>query len=156
MARIQVVEPEEASGELRAAYARIAAARGRIANVWKAESSNPAAMDAHLGLYTAIMYGRSGLTRRQREMIAMTVSDTNGCRYCTTHHTEALLAHLKDPSTVRAIRANFATASIEAKDRAMLEYATKLARTPSAVTDAESSGCGRRVSRTETSSTRRW
>ena len=137
MARIQVVEPEDAAGELKEAYAQIAAARGRIANVWKVESLNPPAMEAHLALYMAIMYGPSGLSRRQREMIAVTVSNANACRYCTTHHAESLHAQLPDAALIEEIKTDYANARIERKEKAMLDYAVKLAKTPHAVTDAD-------------------
>ena len=137
MARIPVVEPEDATGELKDVYARIVAARGRIGNVWKVESLNPGVMGAHLDLYMAIMYGKSGLTRRQREMIAMTVSGGNGCHYCTTHHAEALSAHLKDAALLHAIKTDYATAPIDRKERAMLDYAVKLAKTPATINDAD-------------------
>lgn len=39
------------------------------------------ALAAHMNLYKTLMFGASGLTRAQREMIAVVVSEVNGCRY---------------------------------------------------------------------------
>ena len=81
MAWIEVVDEAGAEGTLREAYASVAAARGRVANILKIHSLSPAAMTAHLGLYKALMFGRSTLSRRERETIAVAVSTLNGCHY---------------------------------------------------------------------------
>lgn len=138
MARIKTVGVDEAEGPLKDAYAEVAKRRGSVANVFQAESLNPEVMRAHLDFYMATMYGRSGLSRREREMIAMTVSNANECRYCTTHHAEALGRHLKDAEAIRAIRADYGRAPmITAKERAMLDYALKVTKAPAAVNDAD-------------------
>jgi uncharacterized peroxidase-related enzyme len=137
MTRIHTVEESQAEGMLKETYAEVERTRGRVANVFKVESLNPAAMRAHLDFYMAIMYGRSGLSRQQREIIAMTVSNQNRCTYCTTHHTEALSKYLKDGDVVRAIRKDFAVAPIGPKEKAMLEYATKVTHSPALVDDSD-------------------
>lgn len=81
MAWIDMIDEAEAEGSLREAYASVAAARGRVANILKIHSLSPAAMTAHLGLYRALMFGRSSLSRRERETIAVAVSALNGCHY---------------------------------------------------------------------------
>jgi len=53
----------------------------RLANVLDSHSLNDAALRAHMGLYRTIMYGPSGLTRIEREAIAVAVSAANGCHY---------------------------------------------------------------------------
>ena len=81
MAWIAVVNETEADEELRRAYAEIAAARGRVANILKVQSVHPEAMTAHLALYRELMFGRSDLSRKEREMIAVAVSVVNRCHY---------------------------------------------------------------------------
>ena len=137
MARIHVVADRDADKPLKDAYAEVRRARGRVANVFQVESANPAVMRAHLGFYMAIMYGESGLSRQQREMIATTVSATNRCTYCTTHHSEALSKYLRDDEAVRAIKTDYATAAIGPRERAMLDYAVKVTKTPAAVNEAD-------------------
>ncbi|HKZ62991.1 MAG TPA: peroxidase-related enzyme [Thermoplasmata archaeon] len=137
MARIETKEVSGAEGPLGEAYREIAEKRGSVANVFRIESLNPSVMRSHLDFYMKIMYGKSGLSRREREMIAVVVSSTNGCTYCTTHHTEALTVHLKGEADPEAIRRDFRTASITAKERIMLGYAVKLTRLPDGVTDAD-------------------
>lgn len=81
MSFIRTVELEDAEGELAAAYDRVAGARGVVANILKVHGVSPRVMLAHLDLYRELMFGRSGLTRAEREMIAVAVSVTNDCDY---------------------------------------------------------------------------
>lgn len=155
MVRIRVVEETQADGALRDAFAEIEKARGRVANVFKSESLNPAVMRAHLDVYMAIMYGKSGLSRQQREMIAVAVSNANACTYCTTHHSEALSKYLKDDAAIRAIKTDYSTAPIGTKEKAMISYALKVTRSPRAVNDADIEELRERDSPIPTSSTLR-
>lgn len=81
MSFIRTIEPDDAAGELAAAYDKVAGARGEIANILKIHGVHPRVMLAHLSLYTELMFGRSELTRADREIIAVTVSVTNHCHY---------------------------------------------------------------------------
>jgi uncharacterized peroxidase-related enzyme len=81
MAWIKVIPPAEVTGELAEQYARIRDASGSVANILAVHSLNPAALRAHYDLYKTLMFGRSELSRAQREMIAVVVSATNGCHY---------------------------------------------------------------------------
>ncbi|MCA1613453.1 MAG: carboxymuconolactone decarboxylase family protein [Acidobacteria bacterium] len=81
MTWIRVIDEEEAGGDLREAYREAGAERGRVANILKAHSLSPAAMRAHLALYRELMFGRSELSRAEREMIAVAVSVVNRCHY---------------------------------------------------------------------------
>jgi alkylhydroperoxidase family enzyme len=84
MPYIKTIPPAEATGKLKEVYATAggpSAARGRVAMVRQVQSLNPDALTAWSDLGAAIMHGPSGLTRRQREMIATVVSATNHCSY---------------------------------------------------------------------------
>lgn len=81
MAWITVVDEADASGELKEAFEIAAKARGSVANILKIHSVHPKALLRHLELYVELMFGRSELTRAQREMIAVVVSATNRCHY---------------------------------------------------------------------------
>jgi alkylhydroperoxidase family enzyme len=63
------------------AWVNTAGGSERMANVVASHSLNPEALEAHLGLYRAIMFGPSGLTRAEREAIAVCVSAANDCHY---------------------------------------------------------------------------
>ncbi|MFQ6073665.1 MAG: peroxidase-related enzyme [Candidatus Bathyarchaeia archaeon] len=131
MAWIKFIEETEATGKLKEYYDHVKRRRGKIANILKVQSLNPDALRAHLDLYLALMFGKSGLTRIQREIIATVVSVINNCDYCTTHHGEALLRLTKNAELVGQIKRDFKKANLTQKDHAMLKYAVKLTRNPS-------------------------
>lgn len=81
MAWIKVIDEEQAEGPLREAYDGVSNARGGVANILKIHSLHPKVMTAHLALYRELMFGRSELTRAEREMIAVSVSVANHCHY---------------------------------------------------------------------------
>jgi uncharacterized peroxidase-related enzyme len=81
MAWIEVIEESDAGDELREAYGQASKSRGQVANILKVHSIHPAAMTAHLALYRELMFGRSELTRQERELIAVAVSVANRCHY---------------------------------------------------------------------------
>jgi uncharacterized peroxidase-related enzyme len=134
---IRVVEEGDAQGELAEIYAEVRGSRGRVSNVMKVHSLDPKAMKLHLQLYLHLMYGKSSITRTQREMIAVLVSHLNGCQYCVTHHKEALQAHARTPDIVKSLQEDFSKALISKRDRALLEYAAKLTRQPSLVDEMD-------------------
>lgn len=78
---IKTIPIESATGAVRQQYDAAIARAGKVFQVVQVMSLNPAAMRASIDLYTALMKGPSGLTRRQREMIATTVSALNSCVY---------------------------------------------------------------------------
>jgi alkylhydroperoxidase family enzyme len=81
MAWIRVISEEEAAGELRAAYEQMIEPWGGVDNIMKIHSLNVESLYAHDHLYKTVMYGRSGIRRPQREMIAVVVSTLNHCHY---------------------------------------------------------------------------
>lgn len=81
MAWIKMIEESEADGALRKVYDEVGAARGRVANILKIHSVHPEAMSTHLALYRELMFGRSELSRPERELIAVAVSVANHCHY---------------------------------------------------------------------------
>ncbi len=81
MAWIRMVEPEEATGELKAEYEKGVCRAGRVFNILKVQSLNPSSLRASMHLYLATMHGPSGLSRAEREMLATVVSWANHCFY---------------------------------------------------------------------------
>ena len=81
MSHIRTISPETADGELKAAYEKVGAARGGVANILQISSLNPPAMLAHLELYKVLMFGPSPLSRAERELAAVAVSRVNHCHY---------------------------------------------------------------------------
>ena len=86
MSWIEEIEVDAADGKLADIYAKLIKQRGKVANILKVHSLNPTAMGNHLDLYMTLMFGKSGLSRREREAIAVVVSASNNCAYCVRHH----------------------------------------------------------------------
>ena len=77
---INMIDEADAIGELAEMYAQERSAWG-VDHILKIHSLNPPSLKAHILLYRTLMYGRSGLSRPQREMIAVVVSALNRCPY---------------------------------------------------------------------------
>jgi alkylhydroperoxidase family enzyme len=81
MAFIDYISYEDASEKLRALYDKYGGDNKTPANIVRIAGPNPRAMEAHMDFYRAIMFAKSPLSRRQREMIATMVSGLNRCHY---------------------------------------------------------------------------
>jgi alkylhydroperoxidase family enzyme len=81
MAFIKLISEQEATGELGEIYGSAKKRAGRVFNILKVQSRNPAALQGMLQLYLATVRGPSPLTRAQREMLAVVVSRDNNCHY---------------------------------------------------------------------------
>ena len=78
---IEVIPLEKARGALRREYDAALKRAGRIWNIVSIMSQNPRALKTSMDLYSALLYGRSPLSRSQREMLAIVVSAANNCLY---------------------------------------------------------------------------
>lgn len=81
MAWIKVIGESEGGEPLREAFAAVRGTRGEVANILQIHSLRPDVLKAHLDLYRSLMFGKSDLTRRERETIAVAVSALNRCHY---------------------------------------------------------------------------
>ena len=77
MSWIDEIEVGEADGRLQEMYAELVKKRGKVSNILKVHSLNPEALGNHLDLYMTLMFGKSGLSRLEREAIAVVVSAAN-------------------------------------------------------------------------------
>lgn len=77
---IRRVGPEAAEGELAEAYREISGGR-RLAHIMEIQTLHPQSLRDHYRLYRTSMYGRSPLSRAERESIAVVVSTANDCFY---------------------------------------------------------------------------
>jgi len=76
-----LIEEGEATGALRAEYDAAIARAGKVFNIVKAMSLNVQTLRASMELYRAVMFGRSELSRAERELLAVVVSRANDCHY---------------------------------------------------------------------------
>jgi len=81
MAWIRTVPPAEATGALKKEYDEAIRRAGRVYKILELQSLNPRALHDNLQAYITLMFGKSELSRTQREMLATVVSATNRCHY---------------------------------------------------------------------------
>ncbi|MFQ5864956.1 MAG: carboxymuconolactone decarboxylase family protein [bacterium] len=81
MAWIRTISEEEATGSLKQQYDAAIERAGQLFNIVKISSLKPEILRTFIQLYLQLMHGPSGLSRAQREMIAVVVSVLNHCRY---------------------------------------------------------------------------
>ena len=81
MPHIRLIDVDEADGLLKEEYDAAVDRAGKVFNILKSMSLNPPVLRASMELYKAIMFGESGLSRQERELLAVVVSDANPCHY---------------------------------------------------------------------------
>lgn len=81
MAWIETFSDEDARGPLAKAYAAARSRAGRVYGIVRVMGQSPRVLDASMALYGAIMFAPRGLSRHQREMLAVVVSRANDCHY---------------------------------------------------------------------------
>lgn len=131
MAYIKVIEHEEAEGRLKEIYDDLVQSRGKLAAVHKIQSLHPETIVAHMDLYMKIMFGKSPLRRYQREMMAVVVSVSNNCLYCTKHHAEAVQHFWKDETKVEQLIEDYTQLDLSKTDRLLCDLAKQLTQNPS-------------------------
>lgn len=138
--RFGVPALEEIPVDLRRRIEEVEAASGFIPNVFLALARRPDEARAFFAFHDALMERESGLTKAEREMIVVATSAANGCLYCVVAHGAILRIRAKDPQLADRIATNWRTAPVSERQRAMLAFAVKLARTPEEVTDDDLEG----------------
>lgn len=81
MAYIHTIEPEAATGRLAEIYRTILSSRGHLSNIWKVASLDENLIQTHVDMNIATMHSRNGITRMEREAIAVAVAAANECPY---------------------------------------------------------------------------
>jgi len=99
---------------------------GMVPNVLRAHAFDIDKLNAFTGLYNDLMLADSGLTKLEREMIAVVVSATNRCHYCLTAHGAAVRQLSGDPALGEALVMNWRVADITPRQRAMLVFAERV------------------------------
>jgi len=137
MSWIDIVDLDDAEGKLKEMYAELLEKRGKVSNILQVHSLNPAAMGNHLDLYMTIMFGKSGLSRAEREAIAVVVSANNECSYCVNHHAEALRRYIKDDETLEMLMNAEGLETLEPRLSNIVRHAEKLTSAPAAMTESD-------------------
>jgi uncharacterized peroxidase-related enzyme len=110
---------------------------GFVPNVLKAYAFDMQKLEAFIAMYNDLMLAPSGLTKLEREMIAVAVSAENRCYYCLTAHGAAVRGLSGDPVLGELMVMNYRAARLDRRQRAMLDFAVKLTTAPHAIEDAD-------------------
>ncbi|MEM8978952.1 MAG: peroxidase-related enzyme [Pseudomonadota bacterium] len=99
---------------------------GMVPNVLQAYAFDIEKLDAFTAMYNDLMLAKSGLSKLEREMIAVVVSAINRCYYCLTAHGAAVRALSGKPELGEQLVMNYRVADLSAKERGMLDFAAKM------------------------------
>lgn len=138
MSRFPVGELADLPADLRGRIEPIAERSGFIPNVFLAMIHRPGELAAFLDYHESVIEREdSGLTKAEREMIVVATSAANDCLYCVVAHGAILRIRAKDTEIADRVAANWRTAPVSDRQRAMLDFAVRLARTPEEIEDAD-------------------
>jgi uncharacterized peroxidase-related enzyme len=113
---------------------------GILPNVLQSYASRPEKLKTFVSFYNELMLGESGLSKLEREMIAVVVSSTNHCFYCVAAHGQAVRQLSDDPELGEMLAINYRVANLSARHAAMLDFAYKMTSAPSEVGNADREG----------------
>ena len=121
-----VPDPATLDDDLRAIWARCVEKLGFVPNVYSAYSLRPQHLRNFMATYNELMLAPSGLSKLEREMVAVVVSSANRCYYCLVAHGAAVRRLSGDPELGEMLALNYRVAQLPPRQRAMLDFAWKL------------------------------
>jgi len=121
-----VPDPATLDDDLRAIWAKCVEKLGFVPNVYATYSLRPQRLRNFMTTYNEIMLAPSGLSKLEREMVAVVVSSANRCYYCLVAHGAAVRKLSGDPELGEMLVMNYRVARLPSRQRAMLDYAWKL------------------------------
>jgi uncharacterized peroxidase-related enzyme len=122
--------PAPLSPDMAAYFAKCEEKLGFVPNVLKAYAFDMAKLSAFVAMYNDLMLAPSGLSKLEREMIAVAVSAHNRCYYCLVAHGAAVRQLSGDPPLGELMAMNYRAARLSRRHRAMLDFAVKLTAEP--------------------------
>lgn len=110
---------------------------GFVPNVLVAYAFDMAKLETFVAMYNDLMLGESGLSKLEREMIAVVVSSQNRCYYCLTAHGAAVRQYSGNPLLGEHLVMNYRVARLNKRQRAMLDFAVRLTASPWSVEEGD-------------------
>ncbi len=129
--------PAPLSLDMAAYFAKCEDKLGFVPNVLKAYAFDMAKLSAFVAMYNDLMLAPSGLSKLEREMIAVAVSAENRCYYCLVAHGAMVRQLSGDPALGELMAMNYRAARLSRRERAMLDFAVKLTAEPWLVDEAD-------------------
>ncbi len=137
ISRYPVPELNGLPADIRDKMLQVQEKAGFIPNVFVTLAHRPDEFRAFFAYHDALMLRDSGLTKAEREMIVVATSGANHCLYCVVAHGAILRIYAKNPQIADQVAVDYRKADITPRQRAMLDFAVKLARTPEALVEAD-------------------
>ena len=132
-----VPDPARLDDDLKVIWAKCVEKLGFVPNVFNTYSLRPQRLRNFITMYNEIMLSPSGLSKLEREMVAVVVSSANRCYYCLVAHGAAVRALSGDAELGEMMALNYRAAKLDPRQRAMLDYTWKLTTTPWLIDDAD-------------------
>ena len=130
---LPVPDPDMLDEDLQGLFALCTEKLGIVPNVLRAYSLRSQKLRNFVAMYNELMLAPSGLTRLEREMVAVVVSSANRCYYCLVAHGQAVRRLSGYPELGEMLVMNYRVASLEPRQRAILDFAWKLTTSPATI-----------------------
>jgi uncharacterized peroxidase-related enzyme len=127
ISRFPVPRLEDLPADVRARIDEVQHKAGFIPNVFLTLAHRPEEFRAFFAYHDALMLREGGLTKAEREMVVVATSSVNQCHYCVIAHGALLRVYAKAPLLADQIAINYRKADITPRQRAMLDFAVKIA-----------------------------
>lgn len=137
ISRFPVPSLSEMPADIRTRIELVQEKAGFVPNVFLALAHRPDEFRAFFAYHDALMDRPGGLTKAEREMIVVATSAANRCLYCVVAHGAILRIRAKDPLLADEIAVNYTKAAITPRQKAMLDFAVKLAVDPGSVGETD-------------------
>lgn len=134
---LEIAAETELSPEMQAYFDKCREKLGMVPNVLLAYAFNTQKLEVFAAFYNDLMLAPSGLSKLEREMIAVAVSSVNHCYYCLTAHGAAVRQLSGNPALGEQLVMNFRAADLDRRQTAMLEFSELLTRTPELIVEAD-------------------
>ncbi|NYT36517.1 alkylhydroperoxidase [Allopusillimonas soli] len=130
-------DPATLDEDLQIVFQKCVDKLGFVPNVLSAYSLRPNKLRNFMAMYNELMLAPSGLSKLEREMVAVVVSSANHCYYCLVAHGQAVRSLSGDPQLGEMMVMNYRVAPLDSRQRAMLDFAWKLTKSPEQVIEAD-------------------
>jgi uncharacterized peroxidase-related enzyme len=135
--RLRDADESQLPEDLRPYFEKCRDKLGFVPNVLRAWLLRPSRLRTFIRAYDELMLGPSGLSKLEREMIAVAVSAQNRCYYCLVAHGAAVRKLSGDPQLGEMVAFNYRVADLSERQRAMLDFAVKLTERPHEVAEPD-------------------
>ena len=137
ISKLGVPDRSDLDDDLQQIFAKCVDKLGFVPNVLASYSLRPQRLRNFMAFYNEIMLSPSGLSKLEREMVAVVVSSANRCYYCLVAHGAAVRVLSGDPELGEMLALNYRIAQLDPRQRLMLDFAWKLTATPHLVDDSD-------------------